>query len=183
VASAGKCYDLFHFKLLDMWPVTALRRWNLPLVRKHLITKLVNKFWLSWVCFARIWSQMYFVFVKVTKRKRRNLGVAPVPLQIAVHRPLRLLQMALQKPLLPLLQSWVRTDQGLPVSISPLFSGYVDEIVWSDRINETYLAKPSSGTSSFTVFYKLAFWMLFDLFPISFMFPVLKQFFELSGFL
>ena len=30
---------------------------------------------------------MYFVFVKVTKRKRRSLGVAPVPLQIAVHRP------------------------------------------------------------------------------------------------
>ena len=50
-------------------------------------------------------------------------------------------------------------------------------------INETYLAKPSSGTSSFTVFYKLAFWMLFHLFPISFMSPVLKQFFELSGFL
>ena len=53
----------------------------------------------------------------------------------------------------------------------------VDEIVWSDRINETSLAKPSSGTSSFTVFYKLAFWMLFHLFPISFMFPVLKPFF------
>ena len=49
--------------------------------------------------------------------------------------------------------------------------------------NETYLAKPSSGTISFTVFYKLAFWMLFHLFPISFMFPVLKRFFELSGFL
>ena len=64
---------------------------------------------------------------------------------------------ALLIPLLPLLQSWVRTDQGLPVSISPLFSGYVDEIVRSDRINETYLAKPLSGTSSFTVFYKLAF--------------------------
>ena len=108
--------------------------------------------------------------------------MAPVPLQIAVHPPLRLLQTALLIPLLPLLQSWVRTDQGLPVSISPLFSGYVDEIVWSDRINETYLAKPSSGTSSFTVFYKLAFWMLFHLFPISFMFPVLKQFFKLSGF-
>ena len=129
-----------------------------------------------------MWSQMYFVFVKVTKRKRRSLGVAPVPLQIAVHRPLRLLQTALLIPLLPLLQSWVRTDQGLPVSISPLFSGYVDEIVWSDRTNETYLAKPSSGTISFTVFYKLAFWMLFHLFPISFMFPVLKRFFELSGF-
>ena len=70
-----------------------------------------------------------------------------------------------------------------PVSISPLFSGYVDEIVWSDHIDETYLAKPSLGTISFTVLYKLAFWMLFDLFPISFMFPVLKQFFELSGFL
>ena len=41
----------------------------------------------------------------------------------------------------------------------------------------SYLAKPSSGTSSFTVFYKLAFWMLFHLFQISFMFPVLKQFF------
>ena len=61
---------------------------------------------------------LYFVFVKVTKRKRRGLGVAPVPLQIA-----------------------------------PLFSGYVDEIVWSGRVNETYVAKPSSGTISFTVFY------------------------------
>ena len=97
------------------------------------------------------------MFVKVTKRKGRSLGVTPVPRQIAVHRPLRLLQRALLIPLLPLLQSWVRTDQGLPVSISQLFSGYVDAIVWTDRINETYLAKPSSGTSSFTVFYKLAF--------------------------
>ena len=166
-----------------MWPVTALRREICLRCEKHLITKLVNKFWLSWVCFARMWSQMYFVFVKETKRKRRSLGVAPVPHQIAVHQPLRLLQTALLIPLLPLLQSWVRTDQGLPVSISPLFSGYVDEIVWSDRINETYLAKPSSGTSSFTLFYKLAVWMLFHLFPISFMFPVLKQFFKLSGFL
>ena len=167
-----------------MWPVTA-QRWGrkFALSAKKLNYKMLNKCWLSWVCFARIWSQMYFVFVKLTKRKRRSVGVAPVSLQIAVHRPLRLPQTALLIPLLPLLQSWVRTDQGLPVSISPLFSGYVDEIVWSDRINETYLAKPSSGTSSFTVFYKLAFWMLFHLFPISFMFPVLKQFFELSGFL
>ena len=92
---------------------------------------------------------MYFVFVKVTKRKGRSRGVAPVPLQIAVHRPLRLLQTALLMPLIQLLlQSWVRTDQGLPVSISALFSEYVDEIVWSDRIKETYLAKPSSGAIS-----------------------------------
>ena len=33
---------------------------------------------------------------------------------------------------------------GTPCKYIPLFSGYVDEIVWSDRINETYLAKPSS---------------------------------------
>ena len=149
---------------------------------RKLNCKMWNKCWLSWVCFARIWSQMYFVFLKVTKRKRRSRGVAPVPLQTAVPRPLRLLQRALLIPLLPLLQSWVRTDQGLPVSISQLFSGYVDEIVWSDHINETYLAKPSSGTSSFTVFYKLAFWMFFHLFPISFMFPVLKRFLNCLGF-
>ena len=116
-----------------------------------------------------------FCFCKGDKKKRRSRVVAPVPLQIAVHRPLRLLQTALLIPLIQLLlQSWVRTEQGLPVSISPLFSGYVDEIVWSGHIDETYLAKPSSGTISFTVFYKLAFWMLFHLFPISFMFPVLK---------
>ena len=35
-----------------------------------------------------------------------------------------------------------------------------------------------SNCFSFTVFYKLTFWM-FHFFPISFMFPVLKQFFEL----
>ena len=125
---------------------------------------------------------MYFLFVKVTKRKRRSLGVAPVSLQIAVHRPLRLLQTALLIPLLPLLQSWIRTDQGLPVSISPLFSAYIGEILWSDRVNETYLAKPFSKTISFTVFYRLVFWMLFHLFPISFMFSLWKQFFELSVF-
>ena len=135
------------------------------------------------MCFARIWSEMYFVFVKVTKRKGRSRGVAPVPLQIAVHRHLRLIQTALLISLLQLLlQSWVRTDQGLPVSISPLFSGYVDEIVWSDHIGETYLAKPSSGTISFTVLYKLTFWMLFDLFPISFIFPVLKRVLNCLGF-
>ena len=150
---------------------------------KKLNYKMWNKCWLSWVCFARIWSQIYFVLVKVTKGKRRSRGVAPLPLQIAVHRPLRLLRTALLIPLLQLLlQSWVRTDQRLPVSISPLFSGYVDEIVWSDHIDETYLAKPSSGTISFTVFYKLAFWMLFHLFPISFMFPVLKRFLNCLGF-
>ena len=123
-----------------------------------------------------------FCFCKGDKKKKKKSGVAPVPLQIAVHRPLRLLQTALLIPLLPLLQSWVRTDQGLPVSISPLFSGYVDEIVCSNHIDENYLAKPSSGTISFTVFYKLAFWMLFPLFPISFMFPVLKRFLNCLGF-
>ena len=126
------------------------QRWGrkFALSAKKLNYKMWNKGWLSWVCFAPIWSQMYFVFVEVTKTKRISLGVAPVLLQMAVHRPLRFLQTALLIPLLPLLQSWVRTDQGLPVSISPLFSGYVDEIVWSDRINETYLAKPWPGTIS-----------------------------------
>ena len=37
---------------------------------------------------------------------------------------------------------------GTPSKYIPTISGYVDEIVWSDRINEIYLAKPSSGTIS-----------------------------------
>ena len=67
------------------------QRWGrkFALSAKKLNYKMLNKYWLSWVCFARIWSQMYFVFLKVSKRKRRSLGVALAPLQIAVHQTLQ----------------------------------------------------------------------------------------------
>ena len=65
------------------------QRWGrkFTLSAEKLNYKMWNKCLLSWVCFAPIWSQMYFVFVEVTKRKRISLGVAPVLPQMAVHRP------------------------------------------------------------------------------------------------
>ena len=52
------------------------QRWGgkFAISAKKLNYSLVNKCWLSWVCFARIWSQMYFVFVKVTKKKKKKSG-------------------------------------------------------------------------------------------------------------
>lgn len=53
----------------------------------------------------------FILFVKMIRKKRRSRGVALLSLQIAAHRPLLLM---------PLKQSWARTDQRLPVSIAPL---------------------------------------------------------------